>query len=72
MLADRMKSFSGSQTSGMCNRARKLRAERVHVVNFAAGELQATRDGVSSPAVADYVISPACRSSLDHFTRHER
>ncbi|MDB6129009.1 MAG: aspartate aminotransferase [Verrucomicrobiales bacterium] len=39
MLADRMKGFSGSQTSGMRNRARKLSAEGVHVVNFAAGEL---------------------------------
>jgi len=34
-----MRSFSGSQTSGMRNRARKLQAEGVHVVNFAAGEL---------------------------------
>ena len=25
--------------------------------------LQATRDGVSSSAIADYVISPACLSS---------
>jgi len=39
ILADRMKGFSGSQTSGMRNRARKLRAQGVHVVNFAAGEL---------------------------------
>ncbi len=39
MLAQRMQDFSGSQTSGMRNRARKLRAEGVHVVNFAAGEL---------------------------------
>ena len=47
MLADRMKGFSGSQTSGMRNRARKLRAEGVHVVNFAAGEL----DQDTSPAI---------------------
>ncbi|MDB6017877.1 MAG: aspartate aminotransferase [Pedosphaera sp.] len=46
MLAERMKNFSGSQTSGMRNRARKLRAEGVHVVNFAAGELD--RDTSSS------------------------
>lgn len=39
MLADRMKQLAGSQTSGMRNRARKLRAEGVRVVNFAAGEL---------------------------------
>lgn len=39
MLADRMKHFSGSQTSGMRNRARKLQAQGVQVVNFAAGEL---------------------------------
>ncbi len=39
ILADRMRNFSGSQTSGMRNRARKLRAEGIHVVNFAAGEL---------------------------------
>jgi aspartate aminotransferase len=39
MLAERMKGFSGSQTSGMRNRARKLRAQGVQVVNFAAGEL---------------------------------
>lgn len=39
MIAERMKSLSGSQTSGMRNRARKLSAEGVHVVNFAAGEL---------------------------------
>jgi aspartate aminotransferase len=39
MIAERMKLLSGSQTSGMRNRARKLSAEGVHVVNFAAGEL---------------------------------
>lgn len=39
MLAERMKNFSGSQTSGMRNRARKLKAEGIKVVNFAAGEL---------------------------------
>jgi aspartate aminotransferase len=39
MLAERMKGFSGSQTSGMRNRARKLHAEGIRVVNFAAGEL---------------------------------
>lgn len=47
MLAQRMKGFSGSQTSGMRNRARKLQAEGVHVVNFAAGEL----DQDTSPAI---------------------
>ncbi|HLY75264.1 MAG TPA: aminotransferase class I/II-fold pyridoxal phosphate-dependent enzyme, partial [Planctomycetota bacterium] len=39
MIAERMKLLVGSQTSGMRNRARKLSAEGVHVVNFAAGEL---------------------------------
>ncbi|MCU0787621.1 MAG: pyridoxal phosphate-dependent aminotransferase [Verrucomicrobia bacterium] len=34
-----MRQLAGSQTSGMRNRARKLRAEGVQVVNFAAGEL---------------------------------
>lgn len=56
MLADRMKSFSGSQTSGMRNRARKLRAEGIHVVNFAAGEL----DQDTSPAIKE-----AVRKTLD-------
>src|SRR5437588_154771 len=50
-LAERMKNFSGSQTSGMRNRARKLRAEGVHMVNFAAGEL----DQDTSPAIKDAV-----------------
>ncbi|MDB6057854.1 MAG: aspartate aminotransferase [Verrucomicrobiales bacterium] len=51
MLADRMKGFSGSKTSGMRNRARKLSAEGVHVVNFAAGELdQDTSDSIKSAA----------------------
>jgi aspartate aminotransferase len=39
MLSQRALMFVGSQTSGMRNRARKLRAEGIHVVNFAAGEL---------------------------------
>src|SRR5947199_10804669 len=39
MLSERSKGLTGSQTSGMRNRARKLKAEGVHVVNFAAGEL---------------------------------
>jgi Aminotransferase class I and II len=51
MLAERMKGFSGSQTSGMRNRARKLRAEGIHVVNFAAGELdQDTSPGIKAAA----------------------
>jgi aspartate aminotransferase len=56
MLAERMKSFSGSQTSGMRNRARKLRAEGVHVINFAAGELD--QDTSAS-------IKEAARSAID-------
>lgn len=39
MLSERALTLGGSQTSGMRNRARKLRAQGVHVVNFAAGEL---------------------------------
>lgn len=39
MLAERARALTGSQTSGMRNRAHKLRAQGVHVVNFAAGEL---------------------------------
>jgi aspartate aminotransferase len=46
-----MKGFSGSKTSGMRNRARKLKAEGVHVVNFAAGELdQDTSPGIKAAA----------------------
>jgi aspartate aminotransferase len=46
-----MKGFSGSKTSGMRNRARKLSAEGVHVVNFAAGELdQDTSDSIKTAA----------------------
>ncbi|MDB6123284.1 MAG: aspartate aminotransferase [Pedosphaera sp.] len=56
MLAERMKNFSGSQTSGMRNRARKLRAEGIHVVNFAAGELD--QDTSSS-------IKAAARKAID-------
>ena len=39
MLSDRARILGGSQTSGMRNRARKLRAAGVDIVNFAAGEL---------------------------------
>jgi aspartate aminotransferase len=56
MLADRMKLLAGSQTSGMRNRARKLRAEGVHVVNFAAGEL----DQDTSPSIKE-----AARQAID-------
>lgn len=51
-----MKGFPGSQTSGMRNRARKLRAEGVHVVNFVAGEL----DKDTSPG-----IKAAARKAID-------
>lgn len=51
MLAERMKRLAGSQTSGMRNRARKLRAEGVHVINFAAGEL----DQDTSPSIKEAV-----------------
>ena len=56
MLAERMKRLSGSQTSGMPNCARKLRAEGVRVVNFAAGEL----DQDTSPS-----IKQAARQAID-------
>lgn len=39
MLSERARMLRGSQTSGMRNRARELRARGVRVVNFAAGEL---------------------------------
>ena len=55
-LAERMRNFSGSQTSGMRNRARKLKAEGVHVINFAAGEL----DQDTSPN-----IKAAVREAID-------
>jgi aspartate aminotransferase len=56
MLAERMSGFSGSQTSGMRNRARRLRAEGICVVNFAAGEL----DRDTSPN-----IKAAVRKAID-------
>jgi len=56
MLAERMKGFSGSKTSGMRNRARKLREAGIRVVNFAAGEL----DQDTSPTIKD-----AVRKALD-------
>lgn len=56
MLADRARALTGSQTSGMRNRARKLRSEGVHVVNFAAGEL----DQDTSP-----MIKEAARRAVD-------
>src|SRR5712671_2809505 len=62
MIAERMKLLSGSQTSGMRNRARKLSAEGVHVVNFAAGEL----DQDTSTSVKD-----AARQAIDtHKTQY--
>ena len=56
MLADRARALSGSQTSGMRIRARKLQAEGVRVVNFAAGEL----DQDTSP-----IIKEATRRAID-------
>jgi aspartate aminotransferase len=62
MIAERMKLLSGSQTSGMRNRARKLSAEGVHVVNFAAGEL----DQDTSPSIKE-----AARQAIDtHKTQY--
>ncbi len=56
MLSDRAKTLTGSQTSGMRNRARKLKSQGVHVINFAAGEL----DQDTSPA-----IKQAARHAID-------
>lgn len=56
MLSDRAQLLTGSQTSGMRNRARKLRAEGVQVVNFAAGEL----DQDTSPSIKE-----AARAAID-------
>jgi aspartate aminotransferase len=56
MLAERMKSFGGSQTSGMRNKAKQLRERGVNVANFAAGEL----DLPTSPA-----IKQAVREAID-------
>lgn len=49
MLAQRAKALQGSQTSGMRNRARKLKAAGISVINFAAGEL----DQDTSPLIKD-------------------
>src|SRR5258706_10425048 len=57
MLAERMKNFSGSQTSGMRNRARKLRAQGIKVVNFAAGELDQDTSASIKAAVRKAVDS---------------
>jgi aspartate aminotransferase len=51
MLAERMRNFSGSKTSGMRNLARKMRSDGIHVVNFAAGEL----DQDTSTSIKDAV-----------------
>src|ERR1700712_5215726 len=56
MLAERARSLTGSQTSGMRNRARKLQAEGIRVVNFAAGEL----DQDTSP-----IIKEAARQAIE-------
>lgn len=56
MLAERMRSFGGSQTSGMRNKAKQLRERGVNVANFAAGEL----DLPTSPA-----IKQAVREAID-------
>lgn len=56
MLAERTRALTGSQTSGMRNRARALRSRGVHVVNFAAGEL----DHDTSP-----LIKQAAREAID-------
>jgi aspartate aminotransferase len=56
MLSERARMLGGSQTSGMRNRARKLRAEGIAIINFAAGEL----DQDTSPN-----IKQAARQAID-------
>ncbi len=56
MLSERARILGGSQTSGMRNRARKLRAEGINIINFAAGEL----DQDTSPG-----IKQAVRQAVD-------
>ncbi len=56
MLAERMASLSGSQTSGMRNKAKNLRERGINVINFAAGEL----DLPTSPS-----IKRAVREAVD-------
>ena len=56
MLSERAKTLTGSQTSGMRNRARKLKSQGVHIINFAAGEL----DQDTSPT-----IKQAARHAID-------
>lgn len=51
MLSERVKMLVGSQTSGMRNRARKLKAEGVKVGNFAAGELDRDTSALIKEAV---------------------
>ncbi len=51
MLSERARMIVGSQTSGMRNRARKLRSEGVQIVNFAAGELDQDTSPVIKQAV---------------------
>lgn len=51
MLAERARALTGSQTSGMRNRAHKLRAQGVQIINFAAGELGQD----TSPMIKDAV-----------------
>jgi aspartate aminotransferase len=55
MLAERAQAISGSQTSGMRNRARKLKAEGIRVVNFAAGELDQDTSALVKEAVRNAV-----------------
>ena len=56
ILSERARALTASQTSGMRNRARQLKADGVNVVNFAAGEL----DQDTSPLVKD-----ATRRAID-------
>ena len=64
MLNERSLALTGSQTSGMRNRARKLRAQGIQVVNFAAGEL----DQDTFPAIKDAVKQAVDAGKLDKLT----
>lgn len=56
MLSQRVQMLGSSQTSGMRNRARKLRTEGVQIINFAAGELDHD---------TSLVIKEAARQAID-------
>ena len=57
MISDRLKSLGGSATSGMRNRARKLREAGIRVVNFAAGAQRSCAQSLwDSKETAQYLV----------------